>query len=80
MGKHPTPKRKLPKSDGRKRYSMYQYKARTRLQKSINLTKCSNCNEMRQTHHVCPSCGYYRGRQVIDMTKDLKDKVKKISA
>jgi len=29
------------------------------------LTTCPNCRELRRTHHVCPSCGYYRGRQVL---------------
>ena len=29
------------------------------------LVDCRNCGEMKRPHHVCPSCGYYRGRQVI---------------
>jgi large subunit ribosomal protein L32 len=29
------------------------------------LVECRNCREMKRPHHVCPSCGYYRGRQVI---------------
>ena len=80
MAKHPTPKRKLPKSDGRKRYSMFQYKARKRLKNMVNLTKCSNCGEKRITHHACPNCGFYRGRKVIDMTSKVKNAVKTISA
>lgn len=80
MAKHPTPKRKLPKSDGRKRYSMFQYQARKRLKNAVNLVKCKNCNEMRLSHHVCSNCGFYRGRQVIDMTSKVKDSIKKISA
>lgn len=81
MAKNPTPKRKLPKSDGRKRYSMYQYKARKRLDNMVNLTDCSNCKEKRMTHHACPNCGHYRGRQVIDMTAKIKkSSIQKISA
>ena len=30
-----------------------------------DLVECRNCREMKRPHHVCPSCGYYRGRQVI---------------
>ncbi|HPB40908.1 MAG TPA: 50S ribosomal protein L32, partial [Flexilinea sp.] len=33
---------------------------------------CPNCGEMRLPHTVCPSCGYYRGREVINMTKETK--------
>jgi len=34
-----------------------------------NLTACSNCGEMCLPHTVCPSCGYYKGREVINVTK-----------
>ncbi len=30
-----------------------------------NLSECPNCGEMRKNHHVCVSCGYYNGKQVI---------------
>lgn len=30
-----------------------------------NYSKCSYCGEIRLPHHACPSCGIYRGRQVI---------------
>lgn len=30
------------------------------------LSYCSNCNEVRLPHTACPSCGFYRGRQVIE--------------
>jgi large subunit ribosomal protein L32 len=39
-----------------------------------NLVQCSNCGEMRLPHVVCPNCGYYQGREVIDMEKDEKKK------
>ncbi|MDP2690984.1 MAG: 50S ribosomal protein L32 [bacterium] len=80
MAKHPTPKRQLPKSDGRKRYGMFQYKARKRLENAVNLVDCSNCKGKRMSHHACPSCGYYRGRKVIDMSSKVKEKIQKISA
>ena len=29
------------------------------------LVACNTCSEPHVVHHVCPTCGYYRGRQVI---------------
>lgn len=29
------------------------------------LTACNTCGQPHVVHHVCPSCGYYRGRQVL---------------
>lgn len=31
------------------------------------ITICPNCRQARQTHHVCPNCGVYRGRQVLEI-------------
>ena len=28
--------------------------------------ECPNCGESKLRHHACPSCGYYRGRQVTE--------------
>ena len=29
------------------------------------LSRCTNCGELIAPHKVCPSCGYYKGVQVI---------------
>ncbi|MBQ9904648.1 MAG: 50S ribosomal protein L32 [Synergistaceae bacterium] len=29
--------------------------------------KCEHCGEVMLAHHACPSCGYYRKRQVVKM-------------
>jgi len=29
--------------------------------------ECSNCGEMKKPHNVCPSCGHYDGREVVDL-------------
>jgi large subunit ribosomal protein L32 len=29
------------------------------------VTACPNCSAPQQAHRVCPSCGHYRGRQVV---------------
>jgi large subunit ribosomal protein L32 len=30
-------------------------------------SQCSNCGAHKVSHHMCPSCGHYRGRQVLDI-------------
>ena len=27
--------------------------------------KCPQCGEYKRSHRLCPSCGYYNGRQVV---------------
>jgi large subunit ribosomal protein L32 len=27
--------------------------------------ECPNCGELKRPHHICPSCGYYDGREVV---------------
>ncbi len=29
------------------------------------LVKCSHCGEYTRPHHVCSSCGYYNGKEVV---------------
>ncbi|MDT5159660.1 MAG: large subunit ribosomal protein [Acidobacteriota bacterium] len=31
---------------------------------------CENCQEPRQSHRVCPKCGYYNGRQVVKVEQE----------
>jgi large subunit ribosomal protein L32 len=33
----------------------------------VSLSKCSQCGETCLPHRVCPSCGYYHGREVLEM-------------
>lgn len=63
----PQPKRKLSKGrrDRRRAHDALQ---------SINLVRCSNCGELRLPHIVCPNCGHYQGRQVIEIAKEEKKK------
>jgi large subunit ribosomal protein L32 len=48
-------------------------KARTSRRQTINmkltaptLIECSSCSNRVLRHRVCPKCGFYRGRQVIN--------------
>ncbi|MFH1964249.1 MAG: 50S ribosomal protein L32 [Acidobacteriota bacterium] len=32
-----------------------------------NLSVCTNCASPVMPHRVCPHCGYYKGRQIIEV-------------
>ncbi|MFQ6020033.1 MAG: 50S ribosomal protein L32 [Dehalococcoidia bacterium] len=54
----PLPKKKTSKSRQRRR--------RTHLSApDVALTTCPQCRSPRLPHHACPTCGTYRGREVI---------------
>ena len=36
---------------------------------AANVAECPNCGELRRPHHVCPACGYYREREVINVAE-----------
>jgi len=36
----------------------------------LSLVLCQQCRQPKLPHHVCPSCGYYRGREIVDMSQD----------
>lgn len=33
----------------------------------MNVLDCSNCGSSILRHHVCGECGFYRGRQVMEV-------------
>ena len=53
------PKRKISKQRRDKRRTHYKAK-------DLTLAKCSNCGTTVRYHHVCPECGFYRGKQAIE--------------
>lgn len=54
------PKRKHSNSRTGKRRSHDRKKPR-------QLTVCTKCNTVLPTHVVCPTCGHYMGRQVVEV-------------
>ncbi len=32
---------------------------------------CPQCGEPKRPHHICPSCGTYRGRSVLKKEEEL---------
>jgi large subunit ribosomal protein L32 len=33
------------------------------------LSECPHCHESKAPHRVCPHCGYYKGRAVIEVER-----------
>ncbi|MEW5790803.1 MAG: 50S ribosomal protein L32 [Pseudomonadota bacterium] len=33
---------------------------------SKSLSVCANCGATKRPHHICPQCGHYKGRAVLD--------------
>jgi large subunit ribosomal protein L32 len=56
----PNPKRRHSKARGRKRRTHDALPA-------APVSECPQCHEAKLMHHVCPHCGFYRGRQVREV-------------
>ncbi|MBL8810807.1 MAG: 50S ribosomal protein L32 [Planctomycetaceae bacterium] len=59
----PQPKRRHSKSRSRKRNSHNTIKPR-------QLAKCPQCGTMAPTHVICPTCGYYQGRTLVEESEE----------
>lgn len=42
--------------------------------KKKSLVKCSHCGRAIESHIACPKCGYFKGKEVVDTTKKIKNK------
>lgn len=60
MAKHPVPKKKTSKAKRDMRRSHHALVL-------PNLIDCKNCGTPKPQHRVCPACGHYDGRQVIEV-------------
>ena len=49
---------KVSKTRGRKRRTHYKISEKT-------VTSCPKCGEAVKPHRVCPSCGSYKGKDII---------------
>ena len=52
------PKKKLTRARGGKRFTSYRLKP-------IHPSRCPQCRSAKLPHVACPSCGFYKGRQVV---------------
>lgn len=79
MGIHvvAVPKRKTSKQRKRKRRTHWKLTApnvpkstKTRAEGSRSKKFfCSNCNQPKPPHAICPNCGYYRGRSAVELER-----------
>jgi large subunit ribosomal protein L32 len=56
----PVPKRRTPRSKTRARKSQWKLAAPT-------YAACPQCRQAKLPHTVCQNCGYYGGRQVVEV-------------
>jgi len=56
----PVPKRKTSKSQLNKRRTHQKITG-------PNVIACPECGEAKLPHHVCPGCGVYKGRTVLEI-------------
>lgn len=58
----PLPKRKVSRTRRNKRRAHDSLSLK-------HLVVCESCGEYRQSHHVCPKCGVYKGETVIEVNE-----------
>ncbi|MBQ2713475.1 MAG: 50S ribosomal protein L32 [Clostridia bacterium] len=61
------PKGKVSKARKHKRNSA-NFKAA-----ATTLVECPNCKEFKEPHKVCPKCGFYKGKQIVETEKKQKE-------
>jgi len=55
------PKRKTSKTRRDKRRSHHRAVIK-------GISVCPHCGEPKRPHYICPSCGYYKGKQVVSIS------------
>ena len=57
------PQRRTSKTAKRLRRSHFKLEVNT-------LNACPHCGALVRSHRVCPKCGYYGGKQILNVKKD----------
>lgn len=79
MSKRPTPKKRASHAQTYRRYKIFQGNTQKKLSGAAHLTPCAKCKELKRQHAVCPACGDYAGKKMIDMNKKI-EKITKVKA
>ena len=58
------PKRKTSRMKKRQRKAANRYEG-------VQANYCTNCAAPAAPHRVCPACGYYNGKQVVDVEAEF---------
>ncbi|MFC1663165.1 50S ribosomal protein L32 [Patescibacteria group bacterium] len=67
------PKKKSPRSNRGHRRGHQQLA-------KLTLAKCAKCKSEILPHQTCPNCGYYRGRDVLNLEAKMTKKERKKAA
>lgn len=59
------PKGKVSRARGRRRRTHWKLDLPA-------IAACPHCHQMKLSHRVCGHCGFYDGKQVIEMDKEKK--------
>lgn len=59
----PNPKRRHSKARTARRRAHDALTARS-------FSGCPNCHELKLPHRACPKCGYYNGREVLEVPEE----------
>lgn len=59
------PKRKISKQRGNTRFANWKIAEQ-------NLQECPQCHQYKESHKVCPACGYYNGKPVVVEKEEKK--------
>ncbi|KKP37016.1 MAG: 50S ribosomal protein L32 [Candidatus Peregrinibacteria bacterium GW2011_GWA2_33_10] len=72
MAKHPVPKKKTSKGRTSRRYAEFKNSVIKRLNNTVRLENCPTCATPKLLHKVCASCGTYKGKQIINKSKEIE--------
>ncbi|MBU0626552.1 50S ribosomal protein L32 [Patescibacteria group bacterium] len=69
------PRKKISKTQTHKRHSTWLRLQLQKLSKKYPVSTCKNCGAKKLPHHVCPVCGYYKGKQIVTIKSKSKAKI-----
>jgi len=72
------PRKKISVSKRRIKHASWQRVNLKKLSQKYAVVKCQNCWANKLPHRVCPTCGYYKGKQIV--SKKVKESVKVLDA
>lgn len=66
------PKKKHSKQRSRTRRTAWIKRTQLKLINNVRLVTCGSCNTRITERTICPSCGKYKGKQLLDISKNKK--------
>ena len=66
----------MPEPKKRKSHSASRLKRAHQKYTLPTLSPCPHCKELIVLSRVCPYCGYFKGKKVVELQEEVKTKVK----